>query len=252
MNKHFAGFLFLLVVAVMWGAVGASADTGELREKADELWRNRFDPAGTVAAVEAYEEILRHAPDDIKVAIRIAYGYWWAGRNAVEREEKLVLLEKGMDASDRVIQMDEGNPAGHFWKAVNTGEYGKTRGIIKSLFLLGSIKDELRRLHEIDHTFLFGGYYRVFGKIYCAVPKIAGGSKEKCIEHLQKAVEIGSPHLVNHLFLAESYLEIGEREKAIEVLRFIESAPLEPDYIPDDTVYKREAKELLENILSDE
>ena len=242
----------VLIVGVFFFVfVPGAAGTGDLsavRQRADELWRNRFDPGRTVEAVEAYEEVLRVDPGDIEAAVRAAYGYWWAGRNAIERENKLALLEKGMEAADRVITMDEKNPAGHFWKAVNTAEYGKTRGIIKSLFLLGPIKQELRRLAELDDGYLFGGYYRVFGKIYCAVPGIAGGSKKKCVEHLEKAVEIGSPHLVNHLFLAEAYLETGQEEKAIAVLEFIRDAPLEPDYIPDDTVYKKEAGELLEKI----
>jgi hypothetical protein len=67
------------------GVAGAS-ELDELRQKADSLWRDRGDLSQAVAAIEAYREVLRQNPDEIEAAVRIAYGYWWLGRNSLEKK----------------------------------------------------------------------------------------------------------------------------------------------------------------------
>ncbi|MCX5868823.1 MAG: TRAP transporter TatT component family protein [Proteobacteria bacterium] len=239
-----AGLLFLFGPATAENQAGLN----ELKQKADAFWSDRGDLNKALEAINTYQEVLKQKPDDIQAAVRIAYGYWWLGKNSTEEKAKMTWHDKGVAAAKLAIQINDREPGAHYWLAVNWAEYGKAKGIIKSIFLIKPIRQELAKVRELDEKYLKGGFYRVNGKVYCEVPGLLGGDRKKCYEYYKKAIEIAPDHLVNHLFLAEAYLEDKDREKAREQVDFILNAPLEPDFMPDDRLYKRQAEDLLKKI----
>ena len=251
MNKNIS-FVGLIVAGLFFlpGPARSAEPAGlnELRQKADALWAERGDLNKAQEAINTYKEVLKQKPDDIGAAVLVSYGYWWIGKNSTENKDKMVFHDQGVVAAKQAIQMNDKEPGGHYWLAVNWAEYGKAKGILKSLFLIKPIQQELNKVKERDEKYFKGGFYRVNGKVYCEVPGLLGGDRKKCYEYYRKSIEIAPEHLVNHLFLAEAYFEDKDKEKAREEINFILNAPLEPDFMPDDRLYKRQAEDLLKKI----
>jgi len=105
---------------------------------------------------------------------------------------------------------------------------------------------------ELDPAFAGGGGYRVLGWIRHKLPGVAGGSDEKAIELLEKAVEVGDGHLLNHLCLAEIHRLNDRPKEAKKHISIILEAPIREERKPEDEETKAAAKEMLEKIGSDD
>ena len=70
-----------------------------------------------------------------------------------------------------------------------------------------------------------------------------GGSKRKSVEHLKKAIDHGPNNTMNHLYLAETYLKMREKDLARKALERAINAPMTKD--PGDKKDKAKARELL-------
>ncbi|MDD5222897.1 MAG: TRAP transporter TatT component family protein [bacterium] len=251
MKKFIAVVLLAMAGLLLFSGPAAAQNQqglNELKQKADALWAERGDLNKALEAINTYKEVLKLKPDDVGAAVRIANCYWWIGKNSAENKDKMTFHDKGVEAAKNAILINDKEPGAHYWLAVNWAEYGKAKGIIKSLSLIKPIRQELNKVKDLDEKYLNGGYYRVNGKVYCEVPGLLGGDRKKCYEYYRKSIEIAPQHLVNHLFLAEAYFEDKDKEKAREEINFILNAPLEPDFMPDDRLYKRQAEDLIKKI----
>jgi Tfp pilus assembly protein PilF len=75
-----------------------------------------------------------------------------------------------------------------------------------------------------------------------------GGSKDKAVEHLKQSLTHAPESTATHYFLAESYLDLDRKEDARREAQTVLSAPVHPDWAPEDREFKQKAKELLQKI----
>ena len=183
-----------------------------------------------------------------------AYGllseiYYWTGENA-EPEDKLFYFNEGVQYGEEGVGVNEDSLESNFWLAANWGSYGQEKGIMKSLALVNPIKEAAERVIGIDEGYFYGGPWRILGRLYNKAPgfPFSIGDNAKSEECLLKAVELGPKFYLNHLFLAELYISMREKEKAREHLEWILDAPLNKDHEREDEGYKQEAEALLEGL----
>jgi len=143
--------------------------------------------------------------------------------------------------------LEPNRPEGHYWLGVNYGKYGEVRGVLKSLSLVKPIKREMNKVIELDRSYEAGGADKVLGRVYFKLPGFAGGSKEKSLEHLLKAKEIGPEDPLACLYLAETYLTLDEVAKARQELEFVLSLKDDPRWISDVRACQEAARQLLQN-----
>jgi tetratricopeptide (TPR) repeat protein len=92
----------------------------------------------------------------------------------------------------------------HLWYAINTARWGETKGVLRSLFLLPTIRQELEILLELDPRSVRA--HILAGNVLLEVPGFAGGDRVKAEEHLKKALEI-DPRFTNaRVDLARVYI----------------------------------------------
>src|SRR5256885_6759694 len=53
-------------------------------------------------------------------------------------EEKLEAYDRGRQAAQRAMELAPKSAAARFWYGTNTGRWGQTKGVLRSLFLLPS------------------------------------------------------------------------------------------------------------------
>ena len=116
--------------------------------------------------------------------------------------------------------------------------------------LLPKIMDELKRVLALDQTYDEAGAHRVIGRIYFEAPSwpISVGDKKRSLTHLTTAVRLAPNNSTNHLYLAETMLDMRKRDEARAELRKVlqdGQHALTPKDLEED---RQEAKRLLKEM----
>lgn len=203
------------------GAAGSFADV-------DRLYLQRQLEGNLERSNALLEERLRAAPDDSDALWRLGRGLTRLGERRKAARERLELFERARLLLEKSIALREPSADAHFWLGLALGRVGQTRGMLRSLFLVGPIKENMRRAIALDPG--HGGAHHVLGEMLRQLPGFAGGSKKRAVAELETAVRLSPDWTANYPALAEAYLDAGERAKAVEALRraFAVKTPADP------------------------
>jgi len=230
--------VFLFFIFLPWAN---SQETQELMAKADALWPHRADLQKLKEAMAIYEEILGKDPTNVEALWKLARACWWLGTHSPEAEREAI-FEKGIEYGKRAVSLKDDCAPCHYWLGVNYGVYGEKKGVLKSLSLVDLIKDEMNKVIALDPGFMNGGAYRILGRMAHKLPWFAGGSNKESVEYLKKALEYGPNSFLTRIFLAETYLAMGEKELAKKELEWCLNAPEPKD--PGDREDREKARKL--------
>lgn len=253
--KKATALLFVLVLSgaqsvfgqAPFGDSGAKEDAlSDRLASADALYQKREEPGQCEQSVDAFRKILQDDPTCFEATWKAARAIYWIGTHAQTDAEKMELHQQGIDWANKAIELDANHPAGYFWLGVHYGSYGEAKGILKSLSLIGPIKEAMGKVISMDEKYQQGGAHRVLGRVFFKVPGIFGGSNSKAVKHLKKAIEIAPENALNHLFLADVYKDEDEIEKAKKQWNAVLRAPHDPDWAPEQKEDKEKARKSLE------
>jgi tetratricopeptide (TPR) repeat protein len=178
---------------------------------------------------------------------RISRIHYFIGTHTEEKKEKQAIFAQGVYFGKKAIAAEPEKPDGHYWLAVNNGKYGEVKGVMKSLSLVKPIKKSLNKVIELDRTYEDGGADRVLGRVYFKLPGIAGGSKDKSMEHLEKSKELGPDDPVTRVYLAETYLAKKKVEEARAELDYVLNMDPDPRWVVGLDHARVDAEELLKD-----
>ncbi len=220
------GMLVLLIgLCFVYALFGQTAE--EYIAQGDALFNEMKDMAAAKEAEALYHKAIGLMDNRYEAFWRLSRILYYIGEHTEKKKDKKAIFAQGVYYAERAIELEPEKPDGHYWHGVNNGKYGETRGVLKSLFLVKPIKQAMNKVIEIDRSYEEGGPDRVLGRVYFKLPGFAGGSKEKSLEHLLKSKEYGPEDAVTRLYLAETYLELDEVNKAKEELDYVLN--MEPD-----------------------
>jgi len=225
---------------------GEESRASKLTAKGDRFYQRRDKGRKWVEkAKECYEKALALDTRNVEASWRLARAAYWLGDREEQREERIRLFRQAIDVAKRAVAIDDESVESHFWLGISYAKYGEAVGIMKSLALIEPIRKEMRRVIELDESFAGGGAHRALGWIYHKLPAVAGGSDEKAVEHLKKAIQQDRTHLLNHLCIADIYRKTDQERLAREHLEFILEAPFNAERRPEEIEIKAGAKSLL-------
>jgi tetratricopeptide (TPR) repeat protein len=229
--------LVMLVAAVAFPARAA--------EDPDALYANRTDLTSARRAAAIWQGEIDRNPHDFAAAWKRAKAGYWLGGHESTSDAKDAAYEAGMAAARTAIATAPDKPEGHFWLAANMGGYAENHGIRGGLKYRGAIREELEKVLAMDPAFLQGSADRALGRWYFEVPGLFGGSKQKSEDHLRRALAYNPRSIVTRLFLAET-LEARDRvADAKSELQQVAALPVDPDWAPEDTEFKAQARAML-------
>jgi len=177
---------------------------------------------------------------------------WRLSRSLVRRGERLEKKKEKIAAFSRAekglaaaLNIRDDAAEVHFWHGIALGRLGQTRGIMRSLFMIGPMKTRMRRVLALDPR--HSGAYHVLGELYHQLPRLVGGSKRLAVENLEKALEYGPNHSSHYPALAEVYLAAGRKKDAIRVLEAFEgiTRPADP---PELAGHRKNVRRLLQRL----
>jgi tetratricopeptide (TPR) repeat protein len=201
--------------------------------EADTAYQARGDLSEVQRAIELYELVLKDHPDHYEALWRLTRAAWWLGYNLEAKKEKIHIYKKGIEAGQKAIELYPDSVEGHFWLGTIKGSYGEAKGVLKSLFLVGPIREEMDHVIRLDKTYEGGGGYRLLGILDYKVPRFAGGSRGRAEQRLIMAYHSDPNNPFNLYYLAEYYHRVKNPEKALNYLEELANATVPKAQQPD-------------------
>jgi glycerate kinase len=180
--------------------------------------------------------------------------YWMRCRSLVRRgearktkSEKLADYDLAKTNCEKSVAVSSGTADAHFWLGVGLGRWAETKGMMKALFAIKTIKREMAETLKLDPQ--HGGAHHVLAEILWQVPGFVGGDKKKALVEFELAVKLSPTHSANYQPLAEAYLYFDRKEDALKTLKAVEAIkePADPAEYPENLA---DAKKLLSKLES--
>jgi len=208
--------------------------------------RYHEDRATLDRARDLLEDELRRE-SRVETMIMLSYVWFlWGDIRATTPEEKLAAYERGRELGKRAVELAPKSHDAHLWYAINTGRWGQTKGVLRSLFLLPTVREEIDILFQLDPRSVRA--HSLAGNVYLEVPGLFGGDRAKAEEHFKKGLALDPKFTVLRVDLARAYIAAGRYAEARRELQQVLSEPA-PTIIADWTAKDQpRAKELLESI----
>lgn len=236
---------FLLVVLLSFSFSLFAQGSEEMIAQADGLYLEMKDTATAEEARDLYLKAMQVAEDKYEVFWKLSRILYYVGSYKEKKRDKKTIFSQGIYYAKKAVDLEPEKPDGYYWLGVNYGVYGEARGVLNSLFLVDDIKEAMNKVIELDRSYEEGGPDRVLGRLFFKVPRFAGGSKKKSLEHFLKSLEYGPNDPLTRYYLADTYLSLKEVEKSRQELDFVMN--MEPDdrWVSGVNSTKKDAAEML-------
>ena len=236
----------LALAPVAFLAQTAGAQTPLLAELNAAATHYHADPAQLDRLRAAFERAVATDPTPANWIGLARISFLWGDVRATTREEKLAAYDRGRQAGLRATELVPRDAAAHFWYATNTGRWGQTNGVVRSLFLLSTVREQLAIALQLDPHLT--GAYVVAGYVDYEVPGLLGGSLDRAEESFRTALRQAPDLTTARVGLARTLAKKGQvaeaRREALAVLDEKSPANL-ADWTVKDT---RDARLLLESL----
>jgi hypothetical protein len=236
--------LLVVVIALNAGPVHAQSPLlGELDVAASQYHQ---DPAQLDRLRAGLERAVATDPHPANWIGLSRVSFLWGDVRATTRDQKLDAYDRGRLAGQRAVELAPRDAAAHFWYATNTGRWGQTNGVVRSLFLLSTVREHLTITLDLDPRFT--GAHVVMGYVHYEVPGLLGGDLDRAEESFRTALGQVPTFTAARVGLARALAKKGKiaeaRREAQAVLD--EKAPSNlADWTVKDT---RDARQLLESL----
>jgi tetratricopeptide (TPR) repeat protein len=176
----------------------------------------------------ALEKAAESDPDTDTLLALAQVCFMYGDVRATTEEEKLAAYDRGRQAAKRAIELAPRSAPAQFWYGTNTGRWGQTKGIMRSLFLLPTVKEAMQTALALDPG--YAPAYALGGSIYYEVPGYAGGDLDRSEAMFRKGLELDPRYTNMRLGLARTLLKKGRTADARRELEAVlgEKAPSNP------------------------
>ena len=239
------GLARVLVLTAL--AVASAAAAGSAVEEAARLLATYHeDPARLDRARELLETVLTRERR-VETMILLARVYFQVGDvRAASTDEKLAAFDRGRELAKRAVELAPRSEDAHFWYMANTGRWGQTKGVIRSLFLLPTIREEIDTVLALNPR--SARAHTAAANVLFELPRLAGGDRAKAEEHWKKALALEPHYTAPKVDYARYLIDAGRFVDARRELQAVldETSPT----VPSDWTVKDvpRAKKLLESI----
>lgn len=238
-------FLFRLVLSVCvilsWVQPVSSGEEQleTLRRQDQNAFPRRYEIDQARTLIRIRETISEMTPDSEQALVGLAYAYFWLGnRLSLEegtKKERLQLYQSCIGSAREAIRINPLSTGGNFWTVICQGRYTQTHGILGGTFGLGNSIRGMQVVAANNESYYYAGVNRFWGRVCYEVPgiirRVIDFSLEDSVYFLMRAIEIAPDFLMNHRYLAETYLKMDRTEEARQSLALILTRPA--DKLPE-------------------
>lgn len=222
----------------------AQAAAKELLDQAQVTYNQRAARDRGLEGIELWKQALGVDSQNYEASWKLARAHYWLGNRSEEKDQEKI-FEAGKNYAEKAVAINGKGVEGHYWLGVCAGRLAESIGKIKQLTMIGTIKREMETVLELDPN--HAGAHHVLGVLYRKAPMrpISVGNKKKALQYEKRAVELDAGSIRYAAGLAEAYLALGDKKKAVEILETTVVMPPHPEYIPESVDDKEQALKLL-------
>ena len=228
------------------GSPARAQDSPLVAELAALSTRYHEDPARLDAV---YQGLVAAAERDPRLPHLLALAeaaFIWADVRASTPEAKMEAYDRGRRAAARAVELAPRNAHAHLWVGINAGRWGQTKGVMRSLALLPTVRTAMQTALELDPGLIPA--YSLAGTVYQEVPGLLGGDLDRSEQMFRAGLRL-DPHVTNlRVGLARTLIKLRRRDDARRELQAVldERQPRNPaDWAMKDAP---QARALLESI----
>jgi tetratricopeptide (TPR) repeat protein len=243
----------LLLIGLCSGTAAAQMDSQMAR--ADSL----FDNYEEEQALEAYEEVLRDEPENLKALWHSSLLYSRVGNRFDEEQKEKEYYNLGRKRAEQALDVDPDDTNANFVMAVAMGRMALIAGSKERVAASRDIKKYADRSIEADSA--NPGPWHVLGRwnyeisdlnfaerlaanvLFGGIPD--GASTENAVEYINKAIELNPKFVLYYYDLAKAYERLGEEEKAIAACK---TGLEKPTLATDDEKVKEDCRALVDEL----
>lgn len=217
--------LFMLLAVALAFAPAAGADEASEARTLLATWHQ--EPA-RIDRARALLEGAAAARPSAETLTELARAWFLTGDiRARSDADRLGAYERGAEAARRAIALAPNSDQAHLWFALNTGRFAETRGAMKALGMLPTIReasDTVLRLNprNVDGLILAGG-------ILAEVPRLMGGDRARAEAQFKRALEVDPHKTAARIELARLYIAMKRWAEARRELQRVLEEPAASD-----------------------
>jgi FimV-like protein len=235
-----------------------ASDTDEIEEMVEKA-KQKVEEKDEERALEIFIKVLEKDPEN--------YDALWnksllTTRKYYREDDEEVQLEgygKALEIAEKTLELHPDKGHSHYVYAVAIGRYNELEGTRDMIEASHDIGEHAAKAAELIPDYapvwhLYGVWHSDIANANRAERAAASlvseglpdeAEEDKAEKYLKKAIEMMPESILFRVDLAKHYRDIGEEEKAIDVLE--EASTMEVTMMDDDDK-KEEAKELLEEL----
>jgi tetratricopeptide (TPR) repeat protein len=149
---------------------------------------------------------------------------------ARDEREKLAAFERGREVGRRAVAAAPRSERAHVWYALNSARWAGTRGIMRAVSALPTIREEVATILSLDPGSVEGN--TVAGGLAAELPTMLGGDRSRAEEHFRRALQTDPRRTGTRVELARLYIASRRYSDAERELQRVlqESAPSDLPY----------------------
>jgi hypothetical protein len=214
-------------------------------EGADHLYAGRAE----IANVERSVESLRGAEiNSFEVTWRLARALFFLGQQSDTRDRARAFYREAVESGSWAARERPERVEGHFWLGVNLALLAQVQSPSRAVVHALQARRALRRAIALEPVYHAAGPLRVLARLQHKLPRLLGGGFAQAQANYERAIIIAGANTVTRIYFAELLLEMGAVERAVAELKFVLSAPLDPDWTFEITRDQRLARKMIKQL----
>jgi tetratricopeptide (TPR) repeat protein len=252
-------YTFIIIIVISWIAFYSSLlyslDTSALMRDADLLWEDKEETGKVEAAIEIYKKILSVDEKNYEACWKIARAYSSLGdRLPGTKETKKFRKETGQEGrlyAKKALELKPHSLEGHYYYAFSLSQYSIGVGSLMTIAkgIDRKFVKHMNAAYKINRYYDNAGPLRGLGRYFYYLPW-PKKDLEKSIQYLKEAVAYSPNNIRTNVYLAESYLEQGEKQLARTYLEKAVGTTPDLKQEVDAKRWKIRAEELLTSLKS--
>ncbi|HEX3101689.1 MAG TPA: tetratricopeptide repeat protein [Pyrinomonadaceae bacterium] len=208
------------------------------------MFRQRADVSKLREALDVLARFRNPGDRTFEVEWKFSRVSYFLGRQTPDENKAEKIFESGRDAGNIASSMEPSKPDGYFWYGANLGELSRISPVTVGIKAVGEIKTAMNKVIEIQPDYENSSAYDALAETELTT-RIYGGSTDKAIELLEKALQTEKNNMDLHIRLAEAYLAAKRDREAKDQLEQAMRMPPDPDYLPEYKESMEQAKKML-------
>ena len=209
------------------------------------MFSQRSDVEKLEEAVSTIRQARNIASRNFESEWKFAKYNYFLSKQITDKKEIEKLLEDGYEAGIIASKLEPNKPDGYFWAGACLGEQARKNPLTTGIKSTDEIRQLMNKVIKLQPAYQKASAFDALAQLELA-SRLLGGSPQKAIEYLEKALEYDQENGYIYLHLGEAYLALNKKNEAKKQLEFVLKMKPIPEYHTEHLEITEKAKKILE------